>query len=131
MRTIKFRGKSIEPYKKNGEMVFGYLIDSSYGPTIISSAYHVDGAEWNLIDDYNVDPESIAQFTGYKDSEGTEIYEGDQLYVSAGYSSVVVFKDGAFYSVYSHPEDPEEILLADVLGPETVVISGDENWEED
>jgi len=64
----------------------------------------------------------LMQFTGLKDKNGKEIYEGDQLFITAGYSSVVKFEDGMFVSVYSHPEDGETIPLIDAIGKDTEVI---------
>ena len=59
------------------------------------------------------------------DSNGKEIYEGDQLFVCAGYSSTVEFQDGMFVSVYRHPEDGETIPLCDAIGKDTVIIDDD------
>lgn len=67
MREIKFRGR-----RPNGQWMYGALIPAELSwwgvPSIADKNFR-----------YEVDPETIGQFTGYKDADGKEIYEGDIL----------------------------------------------------
>ena len=83
MREILFRGKAKAGYKwiSEGEWIEGSLFYSDDENGIvcqIATSYLSNNKdEPVMVVAYEVDPETVCQYTGYKDDTGKNIFEGD------------------------------------------------------
>lgn len=90
-RQIKYRGKTIN----EGEWIYGMTIShGTIGRKRNKLFMEVAPDKWK-----GIAPDTVGQFTGMLDKNGTEIYEGDVI-LQQGYSGkkamLVRFEQGAF-----------------------------------
>ena len=94
IESIKFKAKRLD----GKGWVCGYFYEENGNTYIIENRQKESMLNRNIT--YQVDPSTVCQFTGLKDSEGKEIWEGDILLnTNSGSQYTVMYSDygGAFF----------------------------------
>ena len=92
IENIKFKAKRLD----NGEWCEGYFYEENGNTYIIENRQKESMLNRNVT--YEVDPSTVCQFTGLKDSKGNETWEGDILQDvdDSNIKYVVIFAEGTF-----------------------------------
>lgn len=105
MRKILFRGKT-----DSGKWVEGYYVRADWylNNRVTHCIFPIDTTLYPYCEHSGfekIDPETVGQYTGLTDSNGTKIFEGDILEANNGHIGWVVFRNGGFVKrCYCHPK---------------------------
>jgi len=118
MREIRFRGRCEKESRFAGQWVEGSLIQCEDGVTLIQRAFSD-----NCKITYHVEPDTVCQFTGLKDYNGKDLYEGDIVSFSDS-ENLVIWDNGLCSFLLVGVECNSYYIHCDILDSSPFYIIG-------
>jgi uncharacterized phage protein (TIGR01671 family) len=119
---LEFRGKRID----NGEWIYGYLtVHFSASSGYDEKSPHIEFFKSDHFETWEVDPKTVGQYTGVRDSADSRIYVGNIVRWEEEPEAIFVVKFGKYCTEQTEEEVAENWHCGFYLSP---IEPDQENW---